>query len=157
MLRLLGPRLHGVLDYLLAAAFLAAPQALELAYPAEPLAYLTGGVYLGMALFTRYPLGMLEMIPFPVHGVIEAVLGCAWIAMPWVLEFAHDPLARNLYVGAGAALLIIAALTGYLSTGARAWHERERRHNLVDRRQRALAVRANQRRGPADRRRYAAA
>lgn len=42
MLKVLSARLHGVLDYVIALAFIVAPAALELAYPAEALAYITG-------------------------------------------------------------------------------------------------------------------
>jgi len=160
MLKILDSRFHGALDYLLGTAFIVAPAALELAYPAEPLAYISGGVYLGMTLFTRYAPGMLELIPYPIHGLIEALLAGCWIGMPWLFEFAHDALARNLYVGAGAGLLAAVLLTDYRSPRAPAWHRPERRHALVDRRQRALSRgphSAERRAGPRDRRRYAVA
>lgn len=91
MLKVLSARLHGVLDYVIALAFIVAPAALELAYPAEALAYITGSIYLGVVLFSRYPLGMLELIPYPIHGLIEAVLAACWIGMPWLLS---SPIMR---------------------------------------------------------------
>lgn len=139
MLKVLSARLHWVLDYVIALAFIVAPAALELAYPAEALAYITGSIYLGVVLFSRYPLGMLELIPYPIHGLIEAVLAACWIGMPWLFEFAHHALARNFYVGAGAALLVVVLLTDYRSTRAGVWHHAERRHSLVDRRHYAAA------------------
>ena len=157
MLKVLDSRLHGALDYLLGTAFIVAPAALELAYPAEPLAYITGSIYLGVALFTRYPFGMLELIPYPINGLIEALLAACWICMPWLFGFAHDAFARNFYVGAGAAVLAVLLLTDYRSTRASVWHREERRHAFIDRRQRALHMRGERRRGPRDRRGYAAA
>jgi hypothetical protein len=93
-----------------------------------------------------------------VHGVIEALMAAAWIVMPWLFGFAGDPAARNLFVTAGVGLLAVAALTDYRSSGAEVYQGEERRHKMIDRRQRALAVRHDRRiSGRADRRRYAAA
>ena len=157
MLRLLPPAVHGALDYLLALTLLVAPELIELAYPAAPIARLTGGIYLGVSLLTRYPLGVLHLIPFPIHAVIEAAFAAVWLMAPWLFKFAHDPAARNLYLASGAALLLVIALSDYRSTAPRSWQHEERRHNLVDRRARAVLARPDRRLGTADRRRYSAA
>jgi hypothetical protein len=158
MLKVLDPRTHGALDYLLAIAFLVAPGLFGFPYPAAPLSYIIGVVYLGTSLLTKYPLGAVKLIPFPVHGILEAIMAAAWIVMPWLFGFGFHDAARNFYVIAGVGLLAVVVLTDYRSSGARTYSGQERRHSLVDRRQRALTVRSDRRRaGIADRRRYAAA
>ncbi|MGQ0545188.1 MAG: hypothetical protein ACT4P3_07630 [Betaproteobacteria bacterium] len=72
MPKVLSPTIHGVLDYALALAFLLAPGLVDFSDTPGNLAYIVGIVYLGAALLTRYPLGAVHMIPFPVHGVIES-------------------------------------------------------------------------------------
>ena len=156
----LSPATHAVLDYGLALAFLAAPSVLGFSPTAANLAYIFGVVYLGASLLTKYPLGAVKMIPFPVHGLIESIMAAAWIVLPWVFGFAADTAARNFFVVAGVGLLAVAAVTDYQSTGSRpAFKGEERRHHLVDRRQRAMPVGRNRRHGLADRRagRYASA
>lgn len=154
-MKVLNPTVHGVLDYVLALAFLIAPGLVGFGDAAGNLSTIIGVVYLGASLLTRYPLGAIRMIPFPVHGVIESIMAASWIALPWLFGFAGEPAARNFFVAAGLGLLAVAALTDYRATGAHAYAGEERRHRLVDRRQRALAIAADRRVSGMERRGYA--
>jgi hypothetical protein len=157
MLKVLNPTLHGALDYGLALAFIFLPGVLGFGNFAANLSQIIGVAYLGTSLVTRYPLGALKLIPFPLHGVIESIMAAAWIALPWVLGFADDAPARNFFVVAGIGLLAVAALTDYRSTRRVTYSGTERRHRLIDRRQRALAVRMDRRAGERDRRAFSGA
>ena len=157
MLKVLNPAIHGVLDYALALAFLVAPTLLGFPDMAANLSYIIGVLYLGTSLLTKYPLGLLKLIPFPIHGVAESVMAAAWIALPWLANFANHPGARNFFVVAGAGLLLVVVLTDYKSTGARIYRGDERRQRMVDRRARAQPVRNDRRRSVGDRRVYAGA
>ncbi|HVL34037.1 MAG TPA: hypothetical protein VM489_00050 [Burkholderiales bacterium] len=155
---MLNPRIHGVLDYALAVLFLLMPVLFNFTQTAATLSYIIGVLYLGASLLTKYPLGALKLIPFPVHGVLETIMAAGWIVFPWLFGFAADAAARNWFVIAGIGLLAVVVLTDYRSTGARtAFSGQERRHRNIDRRQRYMAVDRERRMGLADRRRYAAA
>lgn len=82
MAKVLNPTVHGVLDYVLALAFLLAPGLVGFGETAANLSTVIGVVYLGASLLTQYPLGAIKMIPFPVHGAIESILAASWIVMP---------------------------------------------------------------------------
>ena len=151
MPKVLNPTVHGVLDYALALAFLLAPGLVDFSDTAANLSYVIGIVYLGASLLTRYPLGAIHMIPFPTHGVIESIMAASWIVMPWLFGFAGDEEVACRGVG----LLVVAALTDYRATGVPSYAGGERRSNLIDRRQRALAVAVDRRIGGFDRREYA--
>jgi hypothetical protein len=160
MLKVLNPTLHGALDYGLALAFIFAPGVLGFPHTAAVLSQILGVIYLGASLLTRYPLGALRLIPFPVHGVIESVMAVAWIAMPGVFGFADHAPARTFFIAAGIGLLAVVSLTDYKATGAGhaaglARRDQERRHRLIDRRERAIAVTLERRSAPSDRRGYA--
>lgn len=155
MPKVLNPTVHGVLDYALALAFLLAPGLVDFSDTPGNLAYIVGIVYLAASLLTRYPLGAVHMIPFPVHGVIESIMAASWVVMPWLFGFADDAAARNFFIAAGVGLLIVAALTDYRASGWQTYTGIERRMSLFDRRQRALAVAADRRAGSFDRRGYA--
>lgn len=153
MLKLLNPTIHGVLDYGLAIAFLLAPGLFGFSETAANLSYIFGVVYLGASFLTRYPLGVVKMIPFPVHGVLESIMAAAWIVLPWLLGFAADQAGRNFFLFAGVALLGVVVLTDYRATGTRRVAvDEERRHNMIDRRQRSLSVPRERRMGMSDRR-----
>lgn len=157
MLKVLNPTIHGALDYALALAFLFMPGVLGFTNAAASLSQIIGVAYLGASLLTRYPLGALKLIPFPLHGLLESIMAATWIAIPWVFGFADDAAARNFFVIAGVGLLAVAALTDYRGGTSPAYSGEERRHRLVDRRQRSLAVRMDRRDGGRDRRGLAGA
>lgn len=156
MLRVLNPTIHGALDYGLALAFLFLPGVLGFANTAANVSQAIGLAYLAVSLLTRYPLGALNLIPFPLHGAIEAAMALSWTALPWLLEFSEGAAARLFFVVAGVGLLSVAALTDYRGVGASAYSGEERRRR-ADRRRRALAVQMDRRVNGRERRGYAGA
>lgn len=157
MVKVLSPLLHGILDYALALAFLLLPGVLDFSPTAANLSYMIGAIYLAASLLTRYPLGVIKAIPFPIHGVIESIMAAAWIVFPWLFGFADDTAARSFFMVAGIGLLLVAALTDYQETGKKlaAYRGAERRHRMTDRRVRSLSVVAERRMSLGDRRGYA--
>jgi hypothetical protein len=155
MMKILSPTTHGVLDYLLAIAFLAAPAFFGFeSETAASLARIIGIAYLAVSFLTRYPLGALKWIPFPVHGVLEAIMAAAWIVMPWLFGFAGDVAARNFFIIAGAALLAVCAITNYRAADYAYGPGGHERRAMSDRRRRVIPV-ATDRRIGYDRRTYA--
>lgn len=112
-MKVLDPKVHGVLDYLLAIAFLIAPSVFNFVEVAATLSYAIGVVYLLTSIITKYPLGLVKLLPFPLHGVLEGIMAAAWIVFPWLFGFADDEAARNFFIIAGVGLLIVVALTDY--------------------------------------------
>lgn len=114
MRKILSPRAHGALDYVSVAVFALAPVALGLEGLPATLAYLLAGVHLLLTLATDFPRGVVSVVPFPVHGLIEAVVGAVLVGLAFVL---FDGLAFWLYFGMGAALLSTWAVTDYAGRG----------------------------------------
>jgi hypothetical protein len=146
-----SPAAHCVLDYALALAFLAFPAWLNFSPQATRVSYITGALYLAASLITRYPGGLLKRVPFPAHGVFEAIMAVCWLAVPWLLGFAEDDAARNFFVLAGLGLLCTISLTRYQEPAID--HSTEDRRQLIaDRRQQSLPVARNRRLALDDRR-----
>ncbi|GAA3951915.1 SPW repeat domain-containing protein [Allohahella marinimesophila] len=112
-MKVLDPKVHGVLDYLLAIAFLIAPSVFGFVEVAATVSYVIGVIYLLTSIVTKYPLGLVKLLPFPVHGVLEGIMAAAWIVFPWIFGFADDAAARNFFIIAGVGLLVVVALTDY--------------------------------------------
>lgn len=114
MMKILNPRVHGYIDYLAVLYFLAAPSLFGFTGLPATIFYVLAAAHLILTLLTAYPLGVVKVIPFPLHGAIELLAGVALVALPWLLGFANsDVLARNIYVASGAVLFIAWLVTDY--------------------------------------------
>ena len=113
-MKVLSPSAHGVLDYMTVIFFALAPFLFELHGTYATVCYVLAGGYLLITLLTDFPLGVMRVIPFPVHGSFELVSGPVFIIAPWLFGFADDnPTARNLFVASGLVFLVVWFLTDW--------------------------------------------
>lgn len=114
MTKPISARVHGVLDYAVAAVFLNAPMVFGFQHTtASRIAYWLTGIHLLLTACTDFPLGPFKWIPFRIHGAIELVAGLFVLVAPWIFGFSYLAAARNFFVVMGVLLLIVIALSGY--------------------------------------------
>jgi hypothetical protein len=112
-MRILDARVHGVLDLIIVVVFLLGPLLFGLGGSPAAIAYTLAIVHLVMTLLTRFPMGLRRVIPFPVHGIVELIVGVALLILPSFAGYAPGSPARKFYLGMGAVILIVWALTAY--------------------------------------------
>lgn len=113
-MNLLSARLHGFFDLGIVAVFVLGPFFFGLGGYVAAVAWGIAALHLLMTLLTRFPLGVVKVIPFPIHGVVELVAGVVFVlAMPRLLEASLGSPARAFFIDAGVAVLAIWALTRY--------------------------------------------
>ncbi len=118
-MKILSPKIHGYLDYLVVVWFLAAPTLFGLTDVAANISYALAIIHLGLTVLTAFPLGVIKVIPLQFHGAIEFIVSFALIALPWVLGFASVASARNFYIASGIAIFIVWLITRYQSAGVK--------------------------------------
>ncbi len=111
--------MHGYIDYVLVAVFALAPTVLGFRGTPELMSYVCAAALLIVSLLTAYPLGLLKVVPFAIHGSIEVVVVPALVAGPWLLGFDGVPIARNFFVIAAVLLAAVVVLTNYKPAGRR--------------------------------------
>lgn len=109
----ISPRVHGYIDYFTVAVFLLAPMAVGLTGVSAMLAYTLAGVHLLMTLMTDFPLGVVKLIPFAVHGWVERAVGPLLVLVPFVPPVAADAPAQIFYVLIGIVIILVGLLTDY--------------------------------------------
>ena len=112
-MKVISPRTHGYLDFLTVVIFLLAPTLLGLGQLSAILAYSLAVVHLIVTLASDFPFGVVKLIPFTVHGWIERMVGPLLIAIPFVLNFSTDEVARNFYIAMGIIIIVVGMLTNY--------------------------------------------
>lgn len=112
-MKLISPRMHGYLDFLTVILFLLAPALFGLNQLPSLLAYSLAVIHLIVTLASDFPFGIIKIIPFPIHGWIERIVGPTLIAVPFILGFSADEIARNFYIAAGIIIIAVGLLTDY--------------------------------------------
>jgi hypothetical protein len=115
-MRVLRPTIHGILDYAVVVAFALAPTLLGLSGLPATISYLLAVVHMLLTLVTAFPLGVVKLVPLPLHGAIELVVSIVLVALPWILRFSQVTIARDFYVGAGALIFVVWWITDYAAT-----------------------------------------
>ncbi len=107
--KLIPTRVHGVLDYLFGVMYIALPLLLNWPQPAATILMMLGAGVLLYSILTRYELGLLKLLPMPVHLVIDLLGGLLLLLLPTFGLV--DPSVRNWFWTLGAVELLIALLS----------------------------------------------
>ncbi|MEO8971678.1 MAG: hypothetical protein ABI406_08780 [Ktedonobacteraceae bacterium] len=118
-IRFLPTSVHGVLDYIVGIALIAAPWLFGFAYVGGIAVYLP--IILGIGLivysfFTNYELGIpaIKFIPMPLHLVFDFVAAALLAASPFLFGFSDKPLnvwLPHFVVGIVVILVVIVSQT----------------------------------------------
>ena len=97
MIGLIPRPLHAILDYLWGIAFLLAPSLMgfEDNEAATMFARTRGGGMIATSLMTRYELGLIKVIPFNLHLLLDLIGALFGFAAPSLLGFNKNSKARN--------------------------------------------------------------
>jgi hypothetical protein len=109
----LSPRVHGYIDYGSVVFLLLSPMLFGFGGVPATLCYLFAGALLVLSLITAYPLGVAKVVPFTIHGLIEAVSAVGLVLAPFLFGFSDVVAARNFFLVAGVALGIVFLVTNY--------------------------------------------
>src|SRR3954453_8361749 len=98
----IAPRVHGTLDYLLAAALIAVPLAVHFHDDTATVLMRVGGAATLLAIGTDWSTGIIRILPPVVHGVADIAATIVLIIAPFVLGFTDNTVATVRYVVIGA-------------------------------------------------------
>jgi hypothetical protein len=118
-IRFLPTSVHGVLDYLVGIALIAAPWLFGFAYVGGIAVYLPIILGIGLILYsflTNYELGIpaIKFIPMPLHLVFDFVAAALLAASPFLFGFSDKPLnvwLPHFVVGIVVILVVIVSQT----------------------------------------------
>src|SRR3954452_7070883 len=109
-MRFIPTWIHGLLDYPLAVVFILLPFVLGFANGSIPMyVFVAAGIaMLVLSAMTAYEVGLVRMIPMPVHLGIDVALGLILVVAPWLFGFANTTWIPFVVLGlveAGTALM----------------------------------------------------
>lgn len=117
--KVIDARKHGVIDYCHAAFFLGMAWMCRKSEPrAAAAALATGSFILVQSLLTDYPLGVKKVIPFRVHGQMDAAFAASSFMVPKLFGFAGSK-AANVFAGNSFVEAAVVGATDFSSERAR--------------------------------------
>jgi hypothetical protein len=107
---------HGVIEYLAAALFIAAPFLLSFDNDtATAVSIVVGVVILIVTASTALPTGLIKSIPVQAHAVIDFLLAAVLIASPFLFGFSDDGTATAFFIILGVVHLLLTIATRFVS------------------------------------------
>ena len=114
-MKILSAKAHGILDYLLVIFLLASPTLFKMEGHLAMFTYALGGVHLLLTILTAFPLGIIKVIPFRIHGLIELVVAIALGAVALWLREHGNTLGFEFYIGLTTLILVVFLVTDFRS------------------------------------------
>ena len=107
---------HGVIEYLAAALFIAAPFLFGFDDDtATAVSIVAGVVILVLTASTALPTGLIKSIPVQAHAVIDFALAGVLIAAPFLFGFSDDGTATAFFIVLGVVHLLMTIATRFVS------------------------------------------
>lgn len=122
LVRLLPAWFHAIADYAVAALLIIVPLAVGGSGKAVAAGVTVGVVVAVVSLFTKYPLGVVKVLPFTIHSAGDYLAAALLILSPFVLDFrSSDSGLAAFYIAAGVAVLAVSLVTNYQYSPKREW------------------------------------
>ncbi|MEV4774872.1 SPW repeat domain-containing protein [Microbacterium sp. LWH12-1.2] len=122
-MRFIPTKVHGILDYIVGVALIAAPWVFGFASvggAAVVIPIVLGVGLIVYSLFTKYEWGPFGFIPMPVHLVFDVAASLFLALSPWIFGFAGEALNVWLpHVVVGAAVIVVVLFSQSQPAGAR--------------------------------------
>lgn len=109
----LNSKIHGAIDYGVVMFLLISPTYFGLADITSKFTYTLGIIHLLLTISTKFELGILKIIPFKIHGIIELIVSLALIGVAYYLGNLEGDLSRYFYISFAIAVFVTWLMTDY--------------------------------------------
>src|SRR5262245_12639006 len=114
LVKLLPAWFHAVADYAVGILLIVVALVDNGSGGAVATGVVVGAVVLVVSALTRYPLGIVKVLPFPIHSGGDYLAAALLIAAPFALNFADaESGMAAFYVVMGIAVLAVSLITNY--------------------------------------------
>jgi hypothetical protein len=122
IVRLLPAWLHAIADYAVGGLLIIVALAVGGSNKAVAAGVVVGAVVLAVSMLTKYPLGVVKVLPFTVHSAGDYLAAALLVLSPFVLNFHNSDIGLTaVYIVAGIAVLAVSLVTNYQYSDKREW------------------------------------
>jgi hypothetical protein len=121
LVRFLPAWFHAIADYAVAALLILVPIVAGGSGLAVATGVTVGIVVAVVSALTRYPLGVVKVLPFTVHSAGDYLAAALLVIAPFALTYTGTDRGLSVfYIAAGAAVLAVSLITNYQYSPKRA-------------------------------------
>ena len=122
LIRLLPASLHAVADYAVGILLILVAALSGGSAGAVGTGIVVGATVLVVSMFTKYPLGVVKVLPFTIHSAGDYLAAGLLMVAPFTLHFSSGESGLTaFYVAAGLAVLAVSLITNYQYSPKREW------------------------------------
>lgn len=122
VVRLLPAWLHAIADYAVGGLLIIVAIAVGGSTGAVATGIVVGATVLAVSMLTKYPLGVIKVLPFTVHSAGDYLAAALLLIAPFALNFRDGDGGLSIfYIVAGIAVLGVSLITNYQYSPKREW------------------------------------
>jgi hypothetical protein len=107
--------MHGILDYATVIFLLASPTIFKMDGNLATITYALGVVHLSLTLLTAFEVGVIKVIQFRIHGLIEFAVSIVLIALAFWFNSNNNVEGFYFYTALAIIILLVFLLTDFKS------------------------------------------
>lgn len=111
-MKIISPKIHAILDYVVAIFLIVAPNLIDLSGFATNFSIALGIIHFILTLVTSFKGGVTKLVPFPIHGIIELIVGLTLMVLAFTI-FGTSKTDHFYFACLGVAIIAVYILTNY--------------------------------------------
>ena len=112
-MKIISSKLHGILDYSVVLFLLASPTLFKMEGTLCTFTYALGVIHFLLTILTNFELGIIKIIPFPIHGLIEFFVAIALALISFWFNRNGNALGYYYYLYFSIAIMLVFVLTDF--------------------------------------------
>ena len=112
-MKIISSKVHGILDYITVIFLALSPTLFHMEGNLKNFMYGLAIVHLLLTILTRFEFGIIKLIPFKVHGLIELVVAVALAAAAFWFYHNNNTLGFYFYIWLAIVISIVFLLTDF--------------------------------------------
>ncbi len=112
-MKIISSKVHGILDYATVVFLLAAPTLFQMEGALSTFTYVLAGVHFSLTALTAFEPGLIKLIPFKLHGIIEFVVAIALAGVAIWFKSNDNELGLYFYLSLAIVIMIVFLLTDF--------------------------------------------
>lgn len=112
-MKIISSKLHGILDYSVVIFLLASPTIFKMEGNLCTFTYALAAMHFLLTILTRFELGIIKIIPFPIHGLIEFFVAIALALISFWFNSNGNASGYHYYLYFAIAIMLIFVITDF--------------------------------------------